>query len=260
MKYIYLFERFVYSLEDLENIAKNYDNVYDFRQTKFYNIASNRGKDFLKKITAHMTRKKVREFTDDELREIAKQYNTKVDFMLGNLAAYKIAVKNKPFFDDITKHMQKAEPIEPHNYSNNELREIAKKYNNKTDFLKNDFYAYHSAKKRTDKNFFKDITSHMDQAKRYTDEELMDIAKKYKVKKDFMKSDYGAYQTALKRGPKFYNNITSHMRTDWNLFDITEETKRWNNINDFAINSPGAYNYLLKHPQLFSKLTAHMSK
>ena len=50
------------------------------------------------------------------------------------------------------------------------------------------------------------------------------------------------------------------MRKKWNDIDIEAEAKRWNNMIDFMNHSPNAYQYLLNHPQLFSKLTAHMDR
>lgn len=100
-------------------------------------------------------------------------------------------------------------------YSDDELRDIAKKYKSKTEWRKNDSGSYAVVHKRKNKTFMDDITSHMVRPKldrAYTDEQLRDIASKYKTKKDWRKNEEGAYVVAWKRGTEFLNDITSHMK------------------------------------------------
>jgi predicted GIY-YIG superfamily endonuclease len=95
----------------------------------------------------------------------------------------------------------------------NNLEIAAREFNNLTDFQKKNQTAYNKANKKG-KDFFEKITNHMERPRSqrpYTDEELINIAKKYKTKTDFRKYDSGASQVAFKRGEDFWNRITSHM-------------------------------------------------
>ena len=102
----------------------------------------------------------------------------------------------------------------PKGYWNPEtLRQEASKYTRLSDFSKFNQYAFNQAKK-LGKDFFEEITAHMPRPRSlrpYTDQELIDIAKQYNTKKEFMTNS--AWQVAYKRGHDFYNKITSHMKT-----------------------------------------------
>ena len=93
------------------------------------------------------------------------------------------------------------------------LVKAALEYDSLTKFQQENQTAYVKALKKG-KEFFDSITTHMVKPRSvnpYSDQELEDIAKKYKTKKDFQKHDNGAYQVALRRGKDFWNKITSHM-------------------------------------------------
>lgn len=97
-------------------------------------------------------------------------------------------------------------------WSEESLRDEALKYDTLKDFRTTNNSAYNSAKNKGD-DFFKEITSHMKILKRnkYSDDELRNIAQKYKTKSEFLKSEVGAWDASYKKGPEFYNSITSHM-------------------------------------------------
>jgi phosphopantetheinyl transferase (holo-ACP synthase) len=93
------------------------------------------------------------------------------------------------------------------------LRREASKFKTRTEFQKGNQTAYKNAVLKGD-DFFNEITAHMPKPKSmspYTDEELTNLASKVTTKKEFMNKFPGAYQVAIKRGPEFWNKITSHM-------------------------------------------------
>ena len=96
-----------YTLEDIMNIASNYDNISDFRKDypKIYSVIRSRG--IVQQVTNHMSRKVVRNYTDDQLKAIASKYKTVKDFRSNNSGAYGAAY-NRGILKDITKHMVKS--------------------------------------------------------------------------------------------------------------------------------------------------------
>jgi len=161
--------------------------------------------------------------TKDELRNIAKKYRTKIEWNTNDPNTYDQAYrrdKNFPgFWEDITSHMKSS------SLTNDELRNIAKKYNTKIEWKKSvDGNAYRSALRRG-KDFYEDITSHM-KSSSLTNDELRNIAKKYNTKIEWMENDRNSYVQAYNRDkkiPGFWEDITSHMGSDDILNRIVEE-------------------------------------
>jgi hypothetical protein len=58
-------------------------------------------------ICACMHKHKNRPYTDDELRQVARRFNTRGEFAKGNASAYRVAHnRGDAFFDDICAHMR----------------------------------------------------------------------------------------------------------------------------------------------------------
>jgi len=158
-------------------------------------------------------------FTNDELRNIALNYETRGEWSKKDKNSYQQAIKrNKEipgFYEDITSHMI----VLNKHLTNDELRNIAKKYETKVEWRKNDLTTYNQAYRRDKKNpgFWEDIASGMEtrQQKKYlTDNELRNIAKKYRTKSEWNTNDRNSYVQAYNRDkkiPGFWKDITSHM-------------------------------------------------
>jgi cytochrome c553 len=205
--------RLKYSDDLLRSIAKKYKTKKEWEQSDNSSlvIARKRGQKFFKDITSHMDVLQREKYTDQELRDIAKKYNTKTEWSKNNRAASLATYKRGlDFVKDITSHMD----VLQREYTDEILRDIAKKYNTKSEWLKNDMAA-RNASYRRGLNFVKDITSHMGtlQRKKYTDQELRDIAKKYNTKSEWQKNDMDARNASYRRGLDFVKSITSHMNS-----------------------------------------------
>lgn len=311
---------------ELRDIAKKYKTKGEWKNSDYntYQQALGRGKDFYHDITSHMVPGKkgrdVKILSDDELRGIAKKFNSPSEWKKKSQSTWKRA-KNRDkeipgFFEDITSHMD----VLRKSLSDDELRDIAKKYETRTEWSRKKPNSYRQALRRDKKipGFFEDITSHMkrlevsekyiyayefydgekpiaayigltcDMRRRskehetgfcrygksestvtkfiknnpklqykiveletkplkgkeakakekyweeiyrkdgwetlnvvktgalgmthiYTNDELRDIAKKYKTKSEWKYEDRNTYRAALNRGKDFYDDITSHM-------------------------------------------------
>jgi hypothetical protein len=203
-------------------------------------------------------------YTDEYLRDDAKKYNSKSEWKKNNRYAYSASLKReKDFYNDITSHMVRP-PSSKLKYTDEILRDIAKKYNTKKDWLENDGSSLTIARERG-ADFFKDITSHMEILNRYepyTEDELRDIAKKYNKKSEWAKREGGAKSASYRKGIDFVNDITSHMisgnlkYTDDILRDIASQYKT---KNEWKKSDPNSYQRALKNKELYLDITSHMN-
>jgi predicted GIY-YIG superfamily endonuclease len=150
----------------------------------------------------------IRKWTDDKIKTEILKYTTLNDFYKNSRSAFN-AAKNRgdDFFNEIVKNLDRK--IE---YSTDEqLRNRAKLYKTKSEFMKNDISSYSKSRRRGD-DFFNSITSHMIPIrKKWTEENLKSEALKYQSKKSFHNGSPSAYNAAKTKGDEFFNNITKHM-------------------------------------------------
>ena len=81
---------------------------------------------------------------------------------------------------------------------------------------------------------------------RRTDEMLAVEARKFLTKTDFSKNSNAAYKAAWRRGPKFLDEICSHMEILWapkwnTIEEVQEEALKYDERTSFARGSAGAY-------------------
>ncbi len=196
----------------IRDVAKKYETINSFAKgdSSAYYKARSFGKDFFEEITSHMKNPFFRNFTDDSVKQIARKYPTKTDFLQGDRYAYNYARKRgKDYYNDVTSHM-----VGKISHNENTLRSTAAKYKSLKDFKNKESYVYFLSKNLGEK-FLDEITKHMVKDIRpkiiRTDDEIRQIAQKYKSKMDFRVYDNPTYQIALKRGEDFYKDITKHM-------------------------------------------------
>jgi len=98
------------------------------------------------------------------------------------------------------------EQPKPRNYWNYEtLKDEAKKYNKRTDFIRKSPTAYQVSQEM---GIYDEITSHMPTVKVWSVDELRDVASRYTNMTDFSEKDKGAYLKARRLG--ILNDITKH--------------------------------------------------
>ena len=128
-----------------------------------------------------------------------------------------VAQKGKIIPKESIEKMRKSLTGKPWNsdlkYTDEELIDIAKKYNRRQDFKNNDRNAYKAVSSRG-KDFFNKVCAHMVGGKRvygtYTIEELKKRAKKFKSRGDFVKGDKAAYHQARKMN--ILDEVCKHMK------------------------------------------------
>jgi predicted GIY-YIG superfamily endonuclease len=215
-----------------------------------------RGKDFYNDITSHMEVKKKLKWTDEELENEAKKYQTITDFRKNSPKAAAVArQRGRDFYDKITTHL-KPTFIK---WTDDMLRDEAKKYKNKAEFERGSPQASQVAFKRG-KEFWDDVTSHMTPLhKTWTDEKLRDEAKKYNTPGDFYKFGGSAAQLARDRGEEFWDEITSHMikPIEWTDEMLKAEAQKYTSRSEFSKNSSSAY-YAANKRGILDDITMHM--
>jgi hypothetical protein len=244
-------QRKKWSEDELRNVALQYNRRKQFYDDnpKAYGAAKWRGQEFFDDITSHMEDgRKFQEvkWTDEVLKDLTQKYNDLQKFRLENPQAYNALLrKDKTFFNELTSHMNRR----PLKYSDDDLRLIAKKYDNLIDFTNNDGGALVAARKRGE-NFFNDITKHIVKKSRdpYTYEEVKKEASKYNTIGEFQKNNVGAYNAARRNG--WSESVTSHMipvRNSWSIGEIKELAKNYGTLKDFRENNSAAYSWSLNN-------------
>lgn len=201
-------------------------------------------------------------YSDEVLRNIAKKYKTKEDWKDNEPSSQTIARKRPEFYKDITSHMVRP-PSDKLIYTDDVLRNIAKKYKTKKEWSQNEPSSLGIARRRP-KEFYKDITSHMKELNRYepyTEEELAQIAKKYTKKTEWESNDSAAKAASYKRGLDFVNKITSHMiPSQQKLTDeqIRDSAKQYQTKNEWRNNDPAAWRKAVRRKEFYQDVTSHM--
>jgi len=99
----------------------------------------------------------------------------------------------------------------------------------------------------------------MNEGRRYSDEDLQNIALRYGTKIDFVNNDRNAYTAALRRG--ILDNITKHMTPGKSYYtdeDLQNIASRYQHKKDFIKNDGKAY-AVAKQRKILDKITQHMS-
>jgi len=208
----YIFERRSWNPQEIESEAKKYQTKDEFKKNSsaFY-AAKKISKDFFDQVTSHMKVLSKR-WSNEELENEAKKYTTKALFMAANPKAYGAAMRRgEEFWNRVTSHMPKIHKT----WTDDLLRQEAQKYSTPTEFSKFSSSAYQLSRGKG-KEFFDDITSHMDRIIPWTEEMIREEALKYKSKSEFVQQSGGAYQAAKRLG--ILDDVVSHMELKGSKF------------------------------------------
>lgn len=167
-------------------------------------------------------------YTEDQLRDIANKYNFMGEFKKNNPKAYESIRKNyRNLWDEIQSKMDKKyNPL-----SDDELLKLAKKHGD--DFINKEPKLYADALRRR---------IIQPNRKKWTAQEIQNIADNYTDLNDFIKHENKAYQAALTMGIK--DEIISHMRIrsrNLSFEDLVKMAEPFKYKIDFLRSDPSAY-------------------
>jgi len=198
--------------EQIHAIALKYRTQKDWRYSDRNSLAAaeRRGNDLLRRVTSHMDRL-VTYRSNEDLLVIASRYQHRCDWRDDDFNSMMAARKRgKEFYAKCTEHMahKKRNQIR----TDQELMDAIAKHPTKSDLRKNSPNLYEDARKRG-KEFYSLATKHMRALKilKYTDDELLLIALKYRIKSDWGRDHCGSYAAASRRGKSFFDKATAHM-------------------------------------------------
>ena len=144
-------------------------------------------------------------------------------------------------------------------WTKEKVAELAKKFNNRRDFDKNENGAYQAARRM---GIMDEICGHMNTLRehRHTLETLQIRALKFSNRNDFQNNDIGAYQSAQKMG--LLEKICFHMSPSatepYTFEEILIEAKKFKTRKEFQKGSP-AYKAAWKRG-ILDEICAHMPK
>jgi predicted GIY-YIG superfamily endonuclease len=252
-----------YSKDYLRTQAKKYKTKAEFKlnDNPAHLAARSLGKDFFDDITSHMidgrdTSLRDLKWTDDILKDLTSKYDNYSIFSKENPQAAAALYKRGPeFFNELISHMKKR----VNQYSDDDLLQIALKYDNYTDFAENEGGAMASARNRG-KDFYDEITKHF-KNRPYTYDEVKQIASKYNRIVDLQKNDNRAYNAARRHG--WFEDVTSHMipqMESWNYEKVKEITSKYPTKKEWRDGNGKSYHWALVNlsPEEYDEITSHM--
>jgi hypothetical protein len=149
----------------------------------------------------------------------------------------------------------------PRKWTLDKLKAEASKYTRRVDFQQKSCGAYLSARRQ---GLLDLLCSHMQEpaTKPFSEEEILEIAKKFKTRTEFQKNSK-AYAAAYAKGKDFLDLVCSHMISTKKITKHTKESARidalkYKTRREWCVNDSGSYLASLKNGWL-NELCAHMS-
>jgi len=141
-------------------------------------------------------------------------------------------------------------------WTKDEIHTIAKKYNFRNEFKKNDPQAWQAAKYN---GWYEEVTSHMGKKlKSWDKEKVLELAKGFTKMRDFLLAHPAAYSSARNRGwLKDLQKIMKPAYQEWTKEKVHQEALKYNNKNDFRKNSKKAF-YAAHERGWYKDVTSHM--
>jgi hypothetical protein len=201
-------QKTIWTLKDVLELAKKTKNMEDFRNTytKAYDAARHH-KGWKEEVWKLFEPQQVN-WTYELAKSIADKYDDLTDFT--NKETKAIAAIRRLGWLDLLLHMQK----DKRTWTDNEIRNEAKKYQTISDFRK---YAKNAMDAAINHGIYDEVTKHMKRA--YTDwtkDMVWKEALKYETRSEFMRGNYAAYQAAHNKG--WFDDVTTHMDRIGNLY------------------------------------------
>lgn len=231
--------------EELEEIAKPYKYRSEFMKAnpKAYRAAHRKG--IIDKVCAHMEKmpRKRKEYTEDEVRQIALKYSKRVEFWKHNPKAAKKA-KELGVYEEVCAHMGDAH----WKYTTEEAIEIAKKYKGRTELLNADKAAFQRLEFA---GLLDEVLPKLPQYNlKWTDDARREAALQCKSRGEYAKKFKWAAEITREKGD--WDIIAPHFakprtrRTEEQIAEICSHCK---DIKELKVYDPGLWYTCSKHPE-----------
>ena len=203
--------------ETIREAALKYKTKAEFRRNNIHAYAAAHTRGIINSVCAHMSKSMSKRtgLTEQLLREIALKYETKKQFRHDDSSTYQWA-RRKGLLDSVCGHMKpRTWNNRPKQWTEQLLRDMALKYKSRSEFKYDNSSAYRWA---MEKGLLDSICSHMERHGQpggrrekgtWTEQQLKDVALKYKTRAEFQKHSASAYQAAWKMG--LLDVVCTHM-------------------------------------------------
>lgn len=247
--------------EDLAAVVLKYDDLRVFRKKEkaAYKHISERG---LHHLYAHMKRGVIYH-SDDELAAVAAKYNVLAEFRRKEPNFYDM-IRRRGLIDKLCSHMKRCDwgskvgDIHRSPYTDEELFEIANKYDSINEFKKKESCIYSVIRNR---GLLDKFCSHMTRKIHYMSEkELQELALQYSNMKDFRTEHPRAFDRMCKRG--LVGKLCAHMEREVNRYtdeELAAAAAKYDNFNDFHKNEMWAYR-AIQSRGLIDKMCGHFKR
>ena len=178
---------------------------------------------------------RIRKYTEEVLRELAKGYPTRKAFQKGNNSAYNAAYNRHPYILD--EFYGKNESKEIGYWTEETVREETSKYQSRNEFRKRSNSAYCAACKR----FPQILDDAFGKAVRWTEDTVREEASKYHSRKEFQKENQSAYYAAINRYPQILDDIFGKT-VRWTEEHTRTEASKYPSRIEFRKRNKSAYN------------------
>ncbi len=225
--------------EAIRKEALRYSSKTEFKLQSGSCLQAARRLDIFEEVCSHMQRPAAYnlKWTPETIAKAAKKYNYPSDFKEAEPGAYFAAVNRLGILDQVCAHMEKKQ-IE---WTDEKLFNVAKTYRTKVDLSKAYPGIFNVAKKR---GLWETITAHTEcglalSSTKWTDEEIIAEAKKYKTISDFQICPAG--RAARRR--KLMGLCTEHMEKNYHHRtneDLAAEALKYSSRSEFNYGSPNA--------------------
>lgn len=260
-----------WNLQRVQEEALKYKTRTEFNNQSLgaYSYAHRNG--LLNKVCSHMIKPTVEHsrkppLTEAEVFEIAKKYNRRVDFQKNDSRAWNFAARNK-IKDKICAHMKSREESASEALTYWTLEKViekakeckkwtvfSKKYPNLTALI-------------NDREWKEEVLKYLKYDGRmnwhsFSDEQLIEIIKKYKTKDEFQKHESALFlhlnsfkKTHLLRQHLIYSRPP---RIKWTKKLVIEKSLKYNNLTDFHKNEGQAYYWACKFKMINTPPLKHL--
>ena len=196
-----------WTLDKVLSIASNFEYMNDFKKSnpRAYNAMRNNG--WIDDVRKIMKPKQI-SWTFEMAKSLVDNYSNFTEF--SNEQPRALAAIKRNGWEELLDTLNKTH----HNWTDEDIRKEALKYNTLNDFRK---YSRRAWDASINHGIYDEVTHHMNRTNiQWTNEMLEKEALKYKTRSDFMKGSRNAYQSALSRG--ILDDICGHMEQLGNFF------------------------------------------
>jgi hypothetical protein len=194
-----------------------------------YTFLRNKGDEYYDKMTQGLKRINPR-LTPDDILNIASQYNTFIDFSIGNPDAYNALryryykLGDKELWDKVTNMLSKRKVRDM--YTDDELIQIASKYPTLKSFHESEPNPYQVLNKKKEKGnlkLYNDATKHMQRKKKprmlkdIEIDSVKSVISQYDNLKDFVENEPNLFISMKRRGPMSFYNLTKDLEQNYDV-------------------------------------------